>query len=131
KLGLYLNGFDPTLMYQVNYQVRGTTYNIQVVGPDGVALSLDVDAASNDSDHMGTGHGGNDSWYIGGMFDVLHVVDVVTAYASAAPGGEGHIDAFSPFGIGVPLHGIEYGLSKILPNGTPGSVMCSIMNGCN
>ena len=68
---------------------------------------------------------GNDSWYIGGQFDVLHVVDVENAYAAASPGGEAHIDPFSPFGLGAPLHGIEYLGSIIIPNGPRATFNCS------
>ncbi len=135
KLGQYLVGFDPTQQYTVRYQVRGTTYNIQVIGIDAngneYVLPLDTAAASADASFYGTGHGGNTSYYIGGMFDPLHVVNVVIPYAAAVPGGEGHIDPASPFGIGLPLHGIEWGLAQILPNGQPGTVTCSVVGGCH
>jgi RHS repeat-associated protein len=58
SLGPYLKGFDPNLEYTVNYQVRGTTYNIQVIGPDGKPLALDVDEVLADAGQAGTGHGG-------------------------------------------------------------------------
>jgi RHS repeat-associated protein len=130
KLGLYLEGFDPTLQYEVHYQERGTTFNVQVIGANGQPLALNSDAAGADASFMGTGHGGNDSYYIGGMFDVLHVVNVVNPYASATPGGEGHIDPESPYGVGAPIHALEYGLSLFLIR-QRGSLTCSVIGGCH
>ena len=126
----YMSGCDPNLKYTVNSQRRGTTQNIQILGPDGKPLPLNTDQAAADAGHMGVGHGGNDSWYIGGMVDVLHVVDVQQAYESATPGGEAHIDPASPFGLLAPFHGVEFVLSKIVPNGSPQSFACSA-SGCH
>jgi len=122
---LYLIGCNPSMVYGVTSQRRGTTENIQVIGANGSPLSLDVATAANDASHTGYGHGGNSSWYIGGQLNTLHVVDVSNPYAAAVPGGEAHIDPFSPYGIGVPLHGIEYLLSIFVPNSAVRTFSCS------
>jgi hypothetical protein len=132
KLGLYLVGFDPTVPYAVNAQVRGTTYNVQVMGSDNTALELNMDDVAQDwNGHMGIGHGGNYSFYMGGTFNTFHVVDVANPYEKAVAGGEGHFDPFSPFGIGAPLHGVEWGLSNLLPSGNQQTFNCSVIGGCN
>ena len=126
----YLAGCDPSAQYTINAQLRGFTQNIQVLGPDGKPLPLDVGAAAGDASHTGIGHGGNDSWYIGGMYDVLHVVNVQIPYASAVQGGEVHIDEFSPYGLGAPLHLIDYAASFLI-KGASVTFTCSASGGCN
>ena len=130
-LAQYLVGFDPSQTYTVSFVIRGSTYNVQVAGADGQMLTLNLNEVVPNAGNTGFGHGENDSWYIGGWFEVLHLVDVVSSYGGASPGGaEGHIDAFSPFGIGLPMHGIEWGLSRIISN-QKGSFQCSLSAGCN
>jgi RHS repeat-associated protein len=126
----YMAQCDSSQQTTVLSQQRGFTQNIQILGPDGNPLALNVDAVTADAGHVGHGHGGNESWYIGGMYDVLHVVDVVHPYAGATIGGEAHVDEFSPYGLGVPLHAIDY-VSSFLPNGTPTTYTCSAVGGCN
>jgi len=129
-LAQYLVGFDASQTYTVSFQIRGTTYNVQVAGADGQMLTLNLNEVIGDAGNTGTGHGGNDSWYVGGWLEVLHLVDVVNKYADASLGAEGHIDAFSPFGIGLPMHGIEWGLSQII-NSPVSSFKCSFSAGCH
>jgi RHS repeat-associated protein len=126
----YMSGCDPSQKYTVNSQRRGTTQNIQILGPDGKPLSLNDAQAEADAGHMGVGHGGNSSWYIGGMVDVLHVVDVQQQYGDVQVGGEAHIDPASPFGAFAPLHGVEFVLSLVVPKGGVRHFSCSA-SGCN
>jgi hypothetical protein len=112
--------------YTVHYQVRGSTYNIQVY-VDGQELAYgDLDAsalAAAIEDPITVIHGGDPSWYLGvQLSNVIHLVDL-------QPGIEWHIDAFNPMSgaLGLLLHTVVDFVPFILnPSGASGTVTCSL-----
>ncbi len=134
----YLNGsisVDPNTTYRVNGQRRGFTTNYQAADPNtGEAVPVNSATVSSDGwvpDPYG-GHGGNDSWYLGGFgFDASHVVDVeMNLLPGQLQGGEFHSDFFGPLGPLLPFHLPDAAASYVLPNGSWQVFICSINGGC-
>jgi RHS repeat-associated protein len=124
--------------YQVNFEIRGTTYNIQILDPT-TDRPYDINAFDNwlsgTVDPLAAFHGGNSSEYFGsGAFNVLHVANVTEAYGQVRLGLDAHIDAFNP--MANPGTFVLHNLIEVIPfyfnaHGMSGTVTCSVMGGCH
>jgi hypothetical protein len=89
---------DPGATYEVEYERRGTTYNISIKDPStGKAFwTGDSNLEGGILDPMTSFHKGNPSWYLGSDWgSVLHLAMMQDANGNEV-GIEGHIDTINP-----------------------------------
>jgi hypothetical protein len=123
--------------YQVQYQERGNTFNIQIINPATGAPFQFGDLhnlPATTTDPLSAFHSGNPSIYVGSSaLDILHLANVIHPYGVVQAGIDAHNDRFNP--VANPVSFVAHQLFETIPfffnrSGISGGVTCSISQGC-
>ncbi|MDQ2710883.1 MAG: hypothetical protein M3Y24_01400 [Acidobacteriota bacterium] len=126
------------------YQHLGASFDVQAINPAS-GLPCQLSDLDFDPNQAGTPDlafisaifhdSGNPSWYLGGQNNAIHLVNITNPDPNSPfkPGLQWHIDAINPTSGLAGFIGHNFG--EVLPyanvpNGTPTTLFCSTMLGC-